>query len=91
MTFRKMLNKIPKFRRNVPEHRREATLYVDLVDNDQDFEPYYQPVGTLRTRTCTKGRFSFSNEYFNIPNIFAYFHFMSFKSLRTLTLIYLAL
>lgn len=50
----KMLNKIPKFRRNVPEHRREATLYVDLVDNDQDFEPYYQPVGTLRTRTCSK-------------------------------------
>jgi len=50
----KMLNKVPKFRRNVPEHRREATLYVDLVDDDQDIEPYYQPVGTLRTRTATK-------------------------------------
>lgn len=50
----KMLNKIPKFRRNVPEHRREATLYVDLVDDDHDLEPYYQPVGTIRTRTSTK-------------------------------------
>ena len=62
MTFTKMLNKIPKFRRNVPEHRREATLYVDLVDDDQDIEPYYQPVGrTVRTRTSTKGKFDFEN------------------------------
>ena len=61
MTFAKMLNKIPKFRRNVPEHRREATLYVDLVDDDQDIEPYYQPVGTVRTRTSTKGKFDFEN------------------------------
>ena len=57
-----MLNKIPKFRRNIPEHKREATLHVDLVDDDQDIEPYYQPVGTLRTRTATKGKF-----IFNIP------------------------
>ena len=57
LTLKKTLNRIPKFRRKIPEHRREATLYVDLVDNEQEIEPYYQPVGAARTRVGTKGRF----------------------------------